>query len=247
MPIARYCIAWSRLQWAKGSPTLKAALAVGLALGACLYLVTGLWFDLAYWLLGRFAADRVGGKARVAASAVVAVLVFGALGAAGSAPKATPTLDSAAQLVDRPLASLAAPSPSAESVRATPTPSPSPTVAPSPSPSPSPTAEPTPSPSPTPALPVKITSLPAKVVHGRSLSITAVTTKGAVCYIVVELPSGAMSDSKGLDSQRTANSKGAVSWSWTVGANTTPGTATATVFCNLGDRSGSASKTFKVT
>jgi hypothetical protein len=71
---------------------------VGAAAPAALfYLVTALWFDVAYWCIGRFAADRVGRHARIMVSIALAFVAFGALAAAGpTRPAPSPSPQTAA-------------------------------------------------------------------------------------------------------------------------------------------------------
>lgn len=97
------------------------------------------------------------------------------------------------------------------------------------------------------ALPVRISSLTASVKHGANAMLIAVTSPGATCSASVTYASGAVSSAAGLAPERTAASTGKVSWTWKVGTSTKPGASNATVSCWLGDRSGSASKAFRVT
>ncbi|MGB8195729.1 MAG: phospholipase D-like domain-containing protein [Acidimicrobiales bacterium] len=53
------------------------------------------------------------------------------------------------------------------------------------------------------------------------------------CDLVVTLPSGYTSQSRGLGATR-ANSDGNVTWTWEIGPSTDPGTARATVTCSAG-------------
>ena len=104
-----------------------------------------------------------------------------------------------------------------------------------------------PSASPVASMSVKISSLPASVKHGANATLIAVTSPGATCTASVTYASGTVSAAAGLKPVRTAASTGKVTWTWKVGTSTKPGTSTATVSCALGDGSGSASKTFRVT
>ncbi len=59
MPVARWGIDQTRRGATSGPVGLRILVICAAALGAILYIVTALWFDVAYWCLGRFAADRV--------------------------------------------------------------------------------------------------------------------------------------------------------------------------------------------
>jgi hypothetical protein len=54
-----------------------------------------LWFDVAYWALGRFAAGRVDGRARAAISAGVAIVIVAAIGLSGGRTAPGPNSSSA--------------------------------------------------------------------------------------------------------------------------------------------------------
>jgi hypothetical protein len=102
---------------------------------------------------------------------------------------------------------------------------------------PSPTAAatlPTPTTPPaTPSLPpaaVRFTSVKSPVSRGGTASASVATTAGASCSIVVTYKSGP-STAAGL-TPRSADVGGAATWSWTVGANTTPGDWPIDVTCN---------------
>jgi len=131
----------------------------------------------------------------------------------------------------------------------TPTAGPTPTPTATLPPTAAPTSAPTPAPTapPRPALSVRITSLPAKVRHGAGATIAAVTSRGATCTVSVTYASGTVSTAKGLAPTRTASSTGKVSWTWTVGSRTGPGTSTAEVDCSLAGDFASATKNFLVT
>lgn len=96
-----------------------------------------------------------------------------------------------------------------------------------------------------PKLAVSITKAP-DVKRGSNMTITAKTKVAAICSISVTLPSGDLSGSKGLKSDKKANSKGLVSWTWRTGSNTGRGKATAEVSCELGGASGGAAKVFSI-
>ena len=131
----------------------------------------------------------------------------------------------------------------------TPTAGPTPTPTATLPPTAAPTSAPTPAPTapPRPALSVRITSLPAKVRHGAGATIAAVTSRGATCTVSVTYASGTVSTAKGLAPTRTASSTGKVSWTWTVGSRTGPGTSTAEVDCSLAGDFARATKNFLVT
>jgi hypothetical protein len=97
------------------------------------------------------------------------------------------------------------------------------------------------------ALSVKITSLPASVVHGANAKLVAVTSPGATCSASVTYASGTVSTATGLQATPVADSSGTVSWTWKVGSSTKPGTSTASATCTLGAASASSSQTFEVT
>jgi phosphatidylserine/phosphatidylglycerophosphate/cardiolipin synthase-like enzyme len=89
---------------------------------------------------------------------------------------------------------------------------------------------------------VTITSVVASIRPGDYESLSAHTTKADdSCSLSVVLPSGYSSESSGLG-RAAANAEGNVTWSWKIGTNTDPGTATATVTC----ASGRASRTFSI-
>jgi hypothetical protein len=94
MPVGQWAWLWFRARFQAERGAGRAVIAVLAALFALVYIVTALWFDLAYWCLARFAADRVGGPARVAFSAAVAILVFATLSVSGSRSTAGPTAGS---------------------------------------------------------------------------------------------------------------------------------------------------------
>jgi hypothetical protein len=114
-----------------------------------------------------------------------------------------------------------------------------------PSEEPAPTAEagPTEEPEPKP-LSVKVVKRTSSVPRNATASLTIKTTKRARCSITVEYPSGP-SEARGLG-DKTANSKGQVTWKWKVGSNTTKGRHSIHVDCEKGDRSGSIDTVFRV-
>ena len=116
-------------------------------------------------------------------------------------------------------------------------------------PGPAATAKPASTPRPTTppstgAITVAITSLTSPVSPGSTASVTAQTAGGAACTIVVEYKSGP-SRASGLGS-KTASASGTVSWSWTVGTQTTPGSWPVTVTCTSGGASASETESVVV-
>lgn len=113
-------------------------------------------------------------------------------------------------------------------------------VAASPSPSaaatPSPTSSPTPpAPSPTPTVAqtvVKFLNAPLTVHQGSNATLQVKTSPNTSCSIEVDYKSGA-STAAGLVTKNSDGS-GNVSWTWKVGANTTPGSWPITVTCGNG-------------
>jgi hypothetical protein len=101
-------------------------------------------------------------------------------------------------------------------------------TAPVPTPAPTPVATPTSGGSSA----VKITSLTSPVSGGVTATATARTAAGAACSITVEYKSGPSS---------------VVSWSWTVGTRTTPGSWPVTVTCTAAAATSSATAYLVVT
>ena len=105
---------------------------------------------------------------------------------------------------------------------------------------PSPAASSTPTPTPTPgssarpsgAVMVTMTALTTPIAPGSNATATVKTTPGATCSIVVRYKSGP-SKAAGLAPQ-TAAGAGIVSWTWKVGASTTPGSWPVTLTCTQG-------------
>jgi hypothetical protein len=79
----------------------------------------------------------------------------------------------------------------------------------------------TPFPPKTTSTGIQIISSNLNVSHGNVASITVKTTPGATGYIEVDYSSGA-SKAAGLG-PKTADGSGKITWSWTVGTRTTPG------------------------
>ena len=111
------------------------------------------------------------------------------------------------------------------------------------------TAQPAATPRPTTsaasgAITVAITSLTSPIGRGSTATVAAKTAAGAACTVVVQYKSGPSSAS-GLG-PKNANASGTVSWSWTVGSRTTPGSWPVTVRCTSSGSSTSATKTLVV-
>jgi hypothetical protein len=70
---------------------------------------------------------------------------------------------------------------------------------------------------------------PGTVRRGATATVTARTTPGVQCTIVVRYKSGP-SRAQGLGAKK-ADAKGDVSWSWMVGTRTTPGNWPVTITC----------------
>jgi hypothetical protein len=94
------------------------------------------------------------------------------------------------------------------------------------------TAVPTPARAPVQGSPggVQITSITGAPPGGRA-GVAVQTTPGASCSISYRTPAGTSSTAQGLTS-RSADANGMVSWSWSIGPTTRPGTGTVTVSCN---------------
>lgn len=88
------------------------------------------------------------------------------------------------------------------------------------------------------ALAVKVTAYTKSVQRGGSASVTIKTMPGAECGISV-LYSGSPSSAKGLE-PKTADTKGAILWKWTVASNIKKGTWPIDISCSVGDRTGDA-------
>lgn len=101
---------------------------------------------------------------------------------------------------------------------------------PTPSPSPRPTVAQTPAPTAAPVgHSVVFTFVSSPVSPGRTATASVRTTAGSSCSIVVTYKSGP-STAQGLY-PKTADGSGNVSWSWTVGTRTTPGSWPIDVTC----------------
>jgi hypothetical protein len=77
---------------------------------------------------------------------------------------------------------------------------------------------------------LSIISITSPIARNADASLTAQTTAGASCSITYIVPSGNVSTAQGLD-DATAGSDGIVTWTWTIGGNTTPGTGSVQVTC----------------
>lgn len=77
-------------------------------------------------------------------------------------------------------------------------------------------------------------------------SVSAITSPGASCTAKATLPSGRDSTATGLQGAQTAGSDGGVSWTYKTQSNTTKGTGTHTVTCQLNGQTASASAPFTV-
>ena len=104
-----------------------------------------------------------------------------------------------------------------------------------------PNVQSTPAPKP---IAVKFTTWTKSVGQGKGASATVKTVEGAECGILVTYKE-VTSEANGLD-PKVANSKGVVTWKWSVGPNTTPGSWPIEVTCNVGDRTGTATVEFRV-
>ena len=94
------------------------------------------------------------------------------------------------------------------------------------------------------AVTVAITSLTSPIGRGSTATVTATTTAGAACSVVVVYKSGP-SKASGLG-PTTAGTDGAVGWSWTVGSRTTTGSWPVTITCTIGGATTSATRSMVV-
>jgi hypothetical protein len=151
---------------------------------------------------------------------VVFVIVVGV--AAGGSSSQTPGEQSSVLTSPSPSETAASPSASAA---ATPTPH----ATPSPTP-------PAPSPTPTPPAPaqtvVTFLNAPLTVHRGSNATLQVKTAANTSCSIEVDYKSGP-STAAGLVT-KNSDGAGSVSWTWKVGANTTPGSWPITVTCGDG-------------
>jgi hypothetical protein len=77
---------------------------------------------------------------------------------------------------------------------------------------------------------VQITSVSGAAPGGRA-TISARTAAGTSCSITYRTPAGSISTAQGL-TPRTADNTGLVTWSWSIGPSTRPGTGSVTVACS---------------
>jgi hypothetical protein len=152
-----------------------------------------------------FAVALIGGIANTPARPPVAT--FGGAGAGLPTPARTAS---------------ASPRPTAPSA------SPSPTAAPAPLASPATTASTSPSPTTAPVV-VTFTLVKSPVARGSTGQVNVTSAPNLSCSITVSYASGP-STAQGL-TPKTTDGAGAVSWTWTVGANATPGTWPIDVRC----------------
>ena len=94
-------------------------------------------------------------------------------------------------------------------------------------------------------LSVKIVSLTSPISGGKPATVEVTTAPKASCSIVVTYDSGP-SAAKGLE-PKTADAAGSVSWTWNVGATTTPGKWPVTVTCMSGGKQATAKAQLVVT
>jgi len=97
---------------------------------------------------------------------------------------------------------------------------------------------------PAPALSLDVLSVTSPVRPGTQATLKAKTTAGAECSIIVYYKSGP-SSAKGLE-PKVADAGGNVSWTWTVGTNTTPGTCRIVVKARQGGNEVSKEIPFEV-
>jgi len=113
-----------------------------------------------------------------------------------------------------------------------------PTAAPPLAPTSAPTGQ------PSAGLTLEIVSLTSPIPHGANATLVARTTPGANCTITVYYKSGP-SQAAGLVPKQ-AGTDGTVSWTWKVGANTTPGTWRIVITASIGGQTVSKETTFVV-
>jgi hypothetical protein len=163
-------------------------------------------------------------KATLSGVWVVFAIVVGIAAGGSSGPSPTGQASVVMSPSDTPSPSLTATSPSATAAT-----TPTPLAKPSPTP-------PAPSPKPTPPVPaqtvVRFVNAPLTARRGANATLRVTTAANTSCSIEVDYASGP-STAAGLG---TKNSDGAgnVSWTWKVGAKTTPGSWPITVTCGSG-------------
>jgi hypothetical protein len=84
MPVGRWGWGWVRAQYATTSKGTKRGVVVLAVVCALVYAATALWFDIAYWAVGRFAAGKFGGRTRTAVSIGIAAILVAAIGSSAS-------------------------------------------------------------------------------------------------------------------------------------------------------------------
>ena len=92
---------------------------------------------------------------------------------------------------------------------------------------------------------VRFTSLTSPVSRGSHATASVHTSAQAYCHITVTYKTGP-SHAKGLGAKHASGS-GSVSWTWTVGSNTTPGSWPVRVSCSKSGHTASKTKYFRVT
>ena len=171
-------------------------------------------------------------------------------GPLGTEPTPTPVIAEAAPRAPPPPEPTPTTAPAPTSTSGTllqiPTPTPTPTLVRTPEPTPTPTLIRTPSPTPAetppsttiltvpPSLFAQIVSLTSPIARGNKATLEADTLPGAQCSITVRYKSGP-SKAKGLQLSQ-ADNQGTVSWTWTVGGRTTPGSWPIEVSCTSDSR-----------
>lgn len=135
------------------------------------------------------------------------------------------------------------PEPTSTSVPS-PVPTPKPTPALTPKPTPEPTPKATPKTTAQPTLPLAFTRLTSPINRGGHATATVKTAARAACSIDVQYKSGS-STAAGLG-DKTASSKGIVSWTWKVGGRTATGSWPVTVSCSQGDRYDSITRNLRI-
>lgn len=87
-----------------------------------------------------------------------------------------------------------------------------------------------PGPTQPPGTATQVVSITTPRAPGQTASVSVRTSPGAICSIMYTTPSGTISISRDL-AGKTADGAGNVSWSWTIGSNTNPGTGSVRVTC----------------
>ena len=198
-------------------------------------------------------------KTGIIAAALISLLAISSV--AGATPDAGGSAPSSLAAVEFAVPSTATPEPTLEPTpeptadptsepTLEPTPEPTadptsePTLEPTPEPTADPTSEPTAKPTAEPTLALAFTKFTSPIKAGSNATATVKTAPSAKCSIDVEYKSGS-STAAGLG-DKTASSTGVASWTWKVGARTTPGSWPVTVECSKGDLYDSIVKNLKV-